>query len=474
MASGSSLEKLTKRIPIGALQPGCNSAMIVAIIINRSTPRQIVGKNDGKERWVTIFTMRDSPVDIINLTVWSGKEDAISLEENFHVGDIVEVIRPKILQRETSGKDIYNPCVTSWLQLIFLDGKTILAPHHGDSTKFLPLLRVPSKGSFGFLCVSDILTNPSLKGHYVDLMAAVRSVCPVKTFPGKDGDQGRTITVREVRLFDQTGDCLTMKLWDRELIRLSSEWMPRENVLFLADVRIDYDSWKGCMVVTATGRTVITVNPDTTEASSLLTHAQVVSFSSMTRLDGYVSSLDLSHVTRVVNISMLQTLLKEKCTGQDPMLAVCVYGYLTRFDVDCPETIALHCSSCSELLKKTDNQYLICMNMECGEFKNTRFDRPAPCPRYNVRADISDETGTLSSVKIYQSFLVKKLGSPAEFVRLTHETRTAYKWQFMLKPVKMTIAMRLPASDSGLFHLMLVDVRRTTLEECQLRCLHRL
>ena len=103
------------------------------------------------------------------------------------------MIRPKILQRETSGKDIYNPCVTSWLQLIFLDGKTILAPHHGDSTKFLPLLRVPSKGSFGFLSVSDILTNPSLKGHYVDLMAAVRSVCPVKTFPGKDGDQGRDL-----------------------------------------------------------------------------------------------------------------------------------------------------------------------------------------------------------------------------------------------------------------------------------------
>ena len=78
-------------------------------------------------------------------------------------------------------------------------------------------------------------------------------------------DLGRTMTIREVRLFDQTGDCLTLKLWDRELIRLSSEWMPRENVLFLADVRIDYDSWKGCMVVTATGRTVITVNPDTTE-----------------------------------------------------------------------------------------------------------------------------------------------------------------------------------------------------------------
>jgi len=465
----ASCPSLTKKIPIGALQPGCNSAMIVAIIINRSTPRLIVSKNDGKERWVTTFTLRDSPVDIINLTVWSGKEDSSTLEDSFHIGDIVEVIRPKITQREASGKDLYNPCVTSWLQLIFLDGKTILAPHHGDRNQFMPLLRVPSKGSFGFLSVSDILSNPSLKGHYVDLMAAVRSVCPVKNFTDKDGNQGRTRSVREVRLFDQTGDGLIMKLWDQELIRLSSEWMPRENVLFLADIRIDYDSWRGCMLVTATGRTIITVNPDTTEAGALLNHAQVVSFSSMTRLDGYVSSLDLSHVTRVVNISMLQTLLKEKCTGQDPMLAVIVYGYLTRYDVDCPETIALHCSSCSELLKKSDDQYLICTNMECGEFNNSRYDRPAPCPRYNVKADLSDETGTLSSVKIFQNFLEKKLGSPAEFMRLTHETRTAYKWQLMLKPVKMTIAMRLPASDSGLFHLMLVDVRPTTFEEMSIK-----
>ena len=53
--------------------------------------------------------------------------------------------------------------------------------------------------------------------------------------------------------------------------------------LFLADVRIDYDSWRGSPVVTSNSRTVITVNPNTTEAASLLRHAQYKDFSVLSR-----------------------------------------------------------------------------------------------------------------------------------------------------------------------------------------------
>ena len=52
--------------------------------------------------------------------------------------------------------------------------------------------------------------------HYVDILAAVRSVGAEKVFPARKGDLGDKI-YREVRLFDQTGDCLILKLWDSEL-----------------------------------------------------------------------------------------------------------------------------------------------------------------------------------------------------------------------------------------------------------------
>ena len=104
---------VVRRMPIGALQPGTNTAMVVALIISKSDPRKIIMKKDGSERWVTTFTLRDSPSDMINMTIWSGKEEAISLK-NFHTGDVVEVVKPRIIQRDLTGKDNnFNPTVTS-------------------------------------------------------------------------------------------------------------------------------------------------------------------------------------------------------------------------------------------------------------------------------------------------------------------------------------------------------------------------
>ena len=76
-----------------------------------------------------------------------------------------------------------------------------------------------------------------------------------------------------------------LKLWDNELVGLAADWLPRDTILFLADLRITEDAWRGCFVVTANSKTVVTVNPDTREAALLRTYAQVVDFSSISRLD---------------------------------------------------------------------------------------------------------------------------------------------------------------------------------------------
>ena len=463
------LDKITKRFPIGALQPGCNTAMIVAMIINKSDPRKVVSKKDSSERWVTTFTLRDSPLDIINFVVWSGWKDAEGLKKNFHIGEVLEVVRPRILRRDMSGNDTnYNPQVTSWLQLVFVDGKSVIAPHMGDSSSFLPLLRIPSKGTSAFLSVSDILTNLSLKGNYVDILVAVRSVGPEKKIQRKDEDVDNDRSTREVRLFDQTGDCLVLKLWDSELIRLSSDWIPRENVLFLADVRIDYDSWRESAVVTSTSRTVITVNPDTAEAVALLHHAQFKDFSTLSRLDKFAASLDTRQVTRVVNAIMLDSMLGNMATNQDCLVAVKFYGYLTRYDVDCPDAVSLHCGLCSGLLKYNSEDVLICSNIECVEFNNPE-PKSTPCQHYNIRADISDETGTLTSVKMNPGMLEKHLGPPSEFIHLSDQTRTGYKWQMMFKPLKLTLALLLQTPESKSSHSMIVDMAPVTYEEMSIK-----
>merc|ERR1719228_743683 len=117
------------------------------------------------------MTLRDSPSDMVNLTVWSGREEAVSLKRNFHIGEGVEIVRPRIVQRDLTGKESsFNPAVTSPFQLVFQEGKTVLAPFLGDSTYFSSLLKIPSKGSSTFLSISDIITNSgNLKGHFVDI-----------------------------------------------------------------------------------------------------------------------------------------------------------------------------------------------------------------------------------------------------------------------------------------------------------------
>ena len=98
------------------------------------------------------------------------------------------------------------------------------------------------------------------------------------------GGRGRE-GVKEVRLFDQTQDSLELKLWDSGTNRMAAEWIPKENILFLAVVRIDYNSCKGAFVATANCKTVITVNSGTREVLALVRHAQLVDFSSISRLD---------------------------------------------------------------------------------------------------------------------------------------------------------------------------------------------
>ena len=460
---------LVRKFPIGALQPGTNTAMVVAIIINKSDPRKVTMKKDGTDRWVTTFTLRDSPSDMINLTIWSGKEEAIGLKNNFHIGEVVEVVRPRIVQRDLTGRDhSFSPAVTSSLQMVFQDGKTVLSPFLGDNSYYTSLLRIPSKGSSTFLSISDIVTNSgSLKGHFVDILAAVRSVGVEKKFPSRDGEGGEERGVREVRLFDQTHDCLLLKLWDSELIRMAAEWIPREHILFLADVRIDYDSWRGSFVVTNNSKTVITVNPDTRETMALARHAQAADFSSMSRLDQFVATIDPKLVNRVVNVVTVQAMCEKTTEVKDSMVSVRLYGYITKLDIDCPESVSLMCGGCSGPFRAVAEHggEMVCVNMECREYSNTRHDRVNPSMQFYVRGNITDETGTLANIKISHTMLDRHLGPPTEFNKLSDQTKTAYKWQLVFKPMRVTLAMMLPTGDKRNTTIMLVEATSITLEE---------
>ena len=108
---------------------------------------------------------------------------------------------------------------------------------------------------------------------------------------------------------------------------------------------------------------------------------------------------------------------------------------------------------------------MVCVNIDCKEYNNTSQVRVNPSQQFNLRVDVSDETGTLPSIKIRQAMLEKRFGRPADFANLSCRTKTGYKWQIMFKPMKIILAMMLPTGDQKNYTIMMVDVRPSTLEE---------
>ena len=435
--------------------------MIVALLINKSDPRRFINKYDGKELWMSTLTLRDSAQDMINLTICTTKEEAQALRDNFHVGEVVEVVRPRIVKKEAKSNN-YCPQVTSWLELKFQAEKTTLAHYLGNPAPYMKLLSFPTKASSTFLNISDILNNSgSLKGHFVDILAGVRSVGQAKSLPCRETDLEGERTTREVKLFDHTGDSLVLKLWESELIKMSSEWIPKENILFIADARIDFDTYKNSFVVSSCSKTVITVNPDTQEALNLSRYAQTVDFSTKTRMDRFIASTDVAQVDRVLNISSLQRMLQKR-KDKDQFMILNIYGFITKFDLDSEDVVRLKCGKCCGGLKLSQNSQLACTNMECSDYQNTAV---IPTYEYAVRLNISDETGSLTSVKINQAFLEEKYGPASQFSSISDTTRTMYKWQLMMKPMKLSLAVMFSTGGERTSSTVIVATQTVSLQE---------
>ncbi|KAJ9578527.1 hypothetical protein L9F63_005256 [Diploptera punctata] len=138
------------RLPIAALGENMPNVLIVGIIIAKQSIRLFNSKqstSSESQRAVWNFTIRDSPYDLINSTFWGSKDYIINLADKFHIGDIVDVSRPKISFRETrEQKDTFSPSVTSPFQLSLNEKQSMMVFHEADDcNEFFSLLHIPTK-----------------------------------------------------------------------------------------------------------------------------------------------------------------------------------------------------------------------------------------------------------------------------------------------------------------------------------------
>ncbi|XP_078521008.1 meiosis-specific with OB domain-containing protein isoform X11 [Lissotriton helveticus] len=261
------------------LHPNLSRPSILGVVIGKTDVRGFPDrKNIGSERFTFSFTIRDSPSYFVNASSW-GREDYIkSLSESFRVGDWVVIENPLVQTKDAEKEEKFNPTTPSYYKLLISEVHSsvrVCSSYEVDAS-LLPLLHLPTKDSQDYYSLGDIVANgQSLDGKIINVLAAIKAVGEAKLFTTTDKRKGQRC---EIKLFDETVSSFPMICWDNESIQLAQSWIPRETVIFAADMRINWDSFRNCMVATIMSKTLITTNPDTQEANMLINFSRECAF----------------------------------------------------------------------------------------------------------------------------------------------------------------------------------------------------
>ncbi|KAG8311507.1 hypothetical protein J6590_042375 [Homalodisca vitripennis] len=267
-------------------------------------------------RSVWNFTLRDAPADYINVSFWGSSIFIDNIAQNFHIGDVVDIIKAKATFRKNDNTS-FVPDVTSPLVLTMSENISEMCLHsEDDCAEFHQLLRLPTRPPGDYITLSDVHANgQALKGKHVNLLVAVRSVGALRQVTTKQ--EGKVLECREVEMMDQSPTCLYIQLWDAEMAYRADNWKPRETVLFIADVRLNWNSFKKCMTATVTSRTIITENPDMADAEDLREHARNAPIVSSAILDQFATNFPEQFYKRMISVQNTGThkvLLHILCT----------------------------------------------------------------------------------------------------------------------------------------------------------------
>ncbi|XP_022174096.1 meiosis-specific with OB domain-containing protein-like [Myzus persicae] len=96
------------KLKLNSIFPGTTNILVVGIIIAKQYPKVIVSKQDNKEKSVFSFTIRDSPDDVVNISVWGSNDYTRRLYNDFKIGDVVDLINSNVTYNMDI-KDKYMP-----------------------------------------------------------------------------------------------------------------------------------------------------------------------------------------------------------------------------------------------------------------------------------------------------------------------------------------------------------------------------
>ncbi|XP_045924156.1 meiosis-specific with OB domain-containing protein [Micropterus dolomieu] len=419
-------------IAISELHPNFFHPKVAGIIIGKTDVRSFPDrKNIGEDRFTFGFTVKDSPDFFINVTAWGNDGYINGLSSSFSVGDCVIIENPLVSFKDPEKGDRFCPTTPSLYRLLVTEAhsQVSLCADMYTIDRLLPLIHLPVKDSGDFYSLGDIVANGQrLDGTVINVLAAVKSIGELKQFTTSDRRKGQRL---EVKLFDDSVSSFPLICWDREAIQLVQTLIPKETVLFIADAKISFDSFRNGMAATVNSKTIITVNPDTREASLLFSYAKEVAESGALDQDEKPEDVPVDSITDVYTVSQLKQKAQENL---EPFFGI-TYSFISKLDLDSSlsKVIRTRCSRCkfqvTEDMQGCINQ--LCPGRDQVFSTNTGFD---------LLVDFTDHTGTLHACSLRSPVAEKTLGcTMEEFTSLTDDERTAMKWKFLLERCKIYV-----------------------------------
>ncbi|XP_044761353.1 meiosis-specific with OB domain-containing protein [Coccinella septempunctata] len=423
-----------QRVTLRTLEPTIFNGLIVGVIIAKQETRQFTDSKStqaGTSRAVLNFTLRDSPQDFINVTYWGKFEAICEVEDNFHIGDVVEIIRPQIVIRKFNDYgEQFRPKVTSPFSLIMNDLSNILH-HEGDNVnRYKELLRLPTKPP-GFVPIRDLHNGGiSIKDTFADILGAVAFASNVRMVKLKNGSEAPVI---DVILFDQTHQGIRLNIWNKEYVSKAGCWKPRETIIFVTDVKIDWSGFHKTIVATFSSRSILTENPIGKEAENLARYAKTA------RLEApntWNQTFDIPDVEKIQNVMSIQQIQNRLAIGrestQNVQFTALIYAVVTQLDLDGYNRLTnKKCGHCKTLIKST-NISGKCENSVCPVGQNQESVEPEF--QFDIRMSISDHTGHLNDCRLTGKTAETVLGcSVREFLQMSESDRGKMKWKYLLE-----------------------------------------
>ncbi|XP_078520999.1 meiosis-specific with OB domain-containing protein isoform X2 [Lissotriton helveticus] len=400
-----------------------------------------VSPHIGSERFTFSFTIRDSPSYFVNASSW-GREDYIkSLSESFRVGDWVVIENPLVQTKDAEKEEKFNPTTPSYYKLLISEVHSsvrVCSSYEVDAS-LLPLLHLPTKDSQDYYSLGDIVANgQSLDGKIINVLAAIKAVGEAKLFTTTDKRKGQRC---EIKLFDETVSSFPMICWDNESIQLAQSWIPRETVIFAADMRINWDSFRNCMVATIMSKTLITTNPDTQEANMLINFSRECAFTGAFNEDNdehsKESAVNLQSIVDVYTVKQLKAKALQ-CVGKMDTVYGIVYAYISmlNIDTDVGKIIRNRCSRCRYIINDESNT---CTYSFCNDMSS---EAKSVVTSFELLVDLTDHTGTLQCCSLSSTVAEEALACTVEeFLALTEDQKTSLKWNLLLERSKIYFKM---------------------------------